>query len=441
MLVNRRLAKGVHQPFLQSMHRFQGSMTTLRQIHDKLTPTVAGWPDEIMDEFTAAIEPYSKAQQDALLKLANEAAPLLVRGTLIFRSEEDNGEEDNGEEAEPDAITKAWKMVAEQMNGDMAAAYHVVHLIYKRSTTPELAHTFHRSLLVSAVAALEVLLLELVRNFYLAHPEALGDEATFTLSSLSSFSSIDDARYQAVEEKAHDVLRPGLVGWMKWLKSQKIDLKTHCVNFDQLVEIIQRRHVAVHNDALVSRAYRSKLEELTGLEPPPLGTLLNIDADYFNAALDELEAAGNLLAGAVWTKCHSDAEDIVLYELYVRTYDLMLAGRWVPTGCISKKAEQRMKPEDDLYWVTKANAWLARKRLGEDVSEEVRNWRTAVLGTRFQAVQAALLDDFSNVELLLQRCLQSEELGLEDAGEWPVLEEFREKEAWPKIVSSFSSDD
>jgi hypothetical protein len=414
-------------------------MTTLRQIHDKLTPTVAGWPDEIMEEFTAAIEPYSEAQQGALLKLANEAAPLLVQGTLVFGTEDEEGRSENG--AEPDAVTKAWKMVAEQMNGDMAAAYHVIHLIYRKNTTPELAHTFHRSLLVSAVAALEVLLLELVRNFYLAHPGALGDEATFTLSSLSSFSSIDDARHQAVEDKANDVLRPGLAGWMKWLKSQNIDLKTHCANFDHLVEIIQRRHVAVHNDAVVSRAYRSKLEELTDLEPPPVGDPLHIDADYFSAALDELEAAGNLLAGAVWTKCHSDAEEIVLYELYVRTYDLMLAGRWVPTGCISKKTEQRLKPEDDLFLVNKANAWLARKRLGEDVSNEVRSWRTEVLGTRFQAVKAALLDDFSQVEQLLRKCLQSEELGLEDAGEWPVLEEFRKTDAWPKVVSSFSRDD
>lgn len=414
-------------------------MSTLRQIHNKLTPTVAGWPDEIMEEFSAAIEPYSEAQQEALLKLANEAAPLLMQGTLIFRPLQPG---ENGEGEDPDtAITKTWKMVAEQMDGDMGAAYHVVHLIYTKSTTPELAHTFHRSLLVSAVAAFEVLLLELVRNFYLAHPEALGDEATFTLSNLSSFSSIDDARRQAVEEKAHDVLRPGLSGWMKWLKSQKVDLKTHCAHFDQLVEIIQRRHVAVHNDALVSRAYRSKLEELTDLQPPDLGTPLHIDADYLNVALDELEAAGNLLAGAVWTKCHSDAEDIMLYELYVRTYDLMLAGRWVPTACISKKAEQRLKPEDSLHLVNKANKWLAGKRLGEDVSEEVRRWPTSILGTRYQAVQAALLDDFPAVERLLRKCLQSEELALEDAWEWPVFEDFRKQEAWPKVVASFSSDD
>lgn len=445
-LVNRRLAKDVHRPFLQSMHRFQGSMTALRQLHEKLTPTVGNWPDEIMDEFREAIQRYPVEQQKALLKLAAEAIPGLVKGTLIFRNTKESEEEakEEGEasgEAKEDKVADAWKLVAEQMDGDMGAAYEVLHLLYMKSTTPELDQTFHRSLLISAVAALDVLLLELIGNFYLLHPEALGNETTFTLEKLMKFSDLKDARMSAVEQKADQIVRKGLEGWMKWLGSQNIDLRTHCADFNDFVEIIQRRHVAVHNAGRVSRTYRDKILALTGEESEHhVGETLQIDGVYLSGALDELEAAGNLLAGAVWTKCLKEAEDIVNFELYVRSYDLLLAERWTPTACICSAAKKRLKQDDDLYLIHKVNEWIARKGIGEDISEEVKGWHTLTLSTRYQAAQAALLDDFDELERLILKCAKAGDLDLEDAWEWPLFAGIRSQERWETIVQAFPRD-
>jgi hypothetical protein len=442
-LVNRRLAKGVHRPFLRSMHRFQGAITALWQIHEKLTPTVANWPDQIMDEFGSAIEGYPVEQREALLKLAAEAIPGLVGGTLVFSEKDEAAEAEGEEEAKrEDKVADAWKLVAEQMDDDMGAAYEVLHLLYMKSTTPELAQTFHRSLLISAVAALDVLLLELIRHFYLVHPEALGKEASFTLKDLSEFSSLNDAKLSAVEQKADAILRDGLPGWRNWLKDQKIDLKTHCADFNNLAEIIQRRHVAVHNGGRVSRGYLAKILELTGeASPYEMGEPLEIDSAYLEKAFDELESVGNLLVAAVWTKCLTDAEDVVSFELYVRSYDLLLAGRWAATACISAAGKQRLKPDDDLYLIQKVNAWLARKKMGEDVSAEVEAWPTQTLNTKYQAAEAALLDDFDSLETLIEKCLVAGDLAPEDAWEWPLFAEIRSQERWKAIVASFPRDE
>jgi hypothetical protein len=436
-LINRRLAKGVHRPFLQSMHRFQGSITTLRRIQEKLTPTVANWPDEIMEEFGAAIKGYPSEQRQALIKFAAEAIPGLVGGTLVFKDQSESTQT-NGEGKKEDKVADAWKLVAEQMDDDMGAAYEVLHLLYMKSTTPELAQTFHRSLLVSAVAALDVLLLELIQHFYLVHPGELGKEATFTLKDLSEFSSLNDAKFSATEKKADRVVRKGLEGWQKWLSEKGIDLKTHCADFSNLVEIVQRRHVAVHNDARASRAYLAKIRELTGEESPhQLGEELKIDAAYLERAFDELEAAGNLLVGAVWTKCLAEAEDVVNFELYVRSYDLLMAGRWAATACICSAAKQRLKPDDDLYLIHQVNAWLARKKMGEDVAQEVRDWRTGTLNTKYQAAEAALLDDFDNLAELILKCVRAGDLAPEDAWEWPLFAEIRSQDRWQAIVGAF----
>lgn len=441
-LLNTRLAEGVHQPFLHSLHRFQGSMTTLRQLNRKLTSTVANWPDEIMEEFREAIQGYAPEQQKSLLELAAKASLPLLSGTLIFRAKQQSDSEGSTEqEAEQeDDVAEAWQVVADRMDGDMGAAYEVLHLLYMRSTTPELAQTFHRSLLVSAVAALDVLLLELISRFYLLRPEVLGGEATFTLEDLSAFSDLSEARADAVEKKADSVVRSGLEGWVKWLKERKIDLKTHCADFARFVEIVQRRHIAVHNDGRVSRAYLKKINELGGTTEgtPELGTRLSINAEYLDAALDELEAVGNLVTGAVWTKALDDAEEVVIFELYVRSYDLLLAERWLPTARICTMARQRLKPEDDLYLIHLVNAWLSRKRMGEDITSEVQDWPTKTLGTRFQAAQAALLDDNDKLDELIRKCLRAGDLGIEEAWEWPLFADFRKLDRWQDIVSSFA---
>lgn len=439
-LVNRRLAKGVHRPFLQSMHRFQGSMTTLRQIHEKLTPTVAKWPDEISQDFRRVIEPFSEEQRKSLLNFASEALPGLVRGTLVFRDLDEDSDSGGDDVDEEDKVANAWQLVAEQMDGDMGAAYELLHLLYMKSTTPELAQTFHRSLLVSAVAALDVLLLELISHFYFVHPGALGNETTFTLEELSKFSDLEGAKASAVEKKANRVLRKGVKSWMNWLDDQGVNLESHCSDFKKLIEVIQRRHVAVHNDGRVSRAYLENVRELSGESSPhEFGSFLKIDADYLSAALDELEAVGNLVAGAVWTKCLPEAKDVVNFEFYVRTYDLLLAERWRPTACICSFAKQSLSPDDDLYLIHKVNAWLARKRLGESIQDEARSWTTKTLNTRFQAAQAALLDDFDLLEQLVLKCLRAGDLALEDAWEWPLFAELRGQEHWQRVVDEFSS--
>ncbi len=418
-------------------------MTTLRQLNRKLTPTVANWPDEIMEEFAKAIQGYSPEQQKGLLELASKASLPLLSGNLVFRARPQTGQtnSEKGTEQEDD-VAEAWQLVADQMDGDMGAAYEVLHLLYMRSTTPELAQTFHRSLLISAVAALDVLLLDLIGHFYLLRPEALGGEASFTLEDLSAFSDLSEARADAAEKKADSVVRGGLESWAKWLKERKIDLKTHCADFARFVEIVQRRHIAVHNDGRVSRTYLAKLDELGGATEgiPELGTRLSIDAGYLDAALDELETVGNLVAGAVWTKSLDDSEEVVIFELYVRSYDLLLAERWLPPARICTMAKQRLRPEDDLYLIHLVNAWLSRKRMGEDITSEVQEWSTNTLNARYQAAQAALLDDSDKLDELIRKCLRAGDLGIEEAWEWPLFADFRKSNRWQEIVSSFTNE-
>ena len=417
-------------------------MTTLRDISQKLTPTVSAWPDELWQQYDEVLKRYSEEQQKALLDLTNEAIPGLVTGLISFKDKQEApSEEGNG--SGPDGVLPSWKRVAELMDGDMGAAYELLNIAYQRVSTPKRTKMFHRSMLVSAVSTLEVLIRQLVTSFYLQNPKALGDEATFTLSDLTRFSDLADARSEAAEDKADAILRGGIEAWLKWFKSTlKIDLKTHCNDFEVLVEVIQRRHIAVHNGGTVNRAYQKKMRELAGTaNPPETGTSLPIDADYLSHALDEIESAGNLLAAGVWTKALSDAEDFMIFELYVRSYDLLLASCWQPAACMCAAAMKRLDHDDDLYLIHKVNGWFARKKLGQEIQAEVEQWPTGTLNTRFQAARAALLDQFDNLEELLVKCVRAGDLELEDVWEWPLLGDFRGTERWQDVSQQLANEE
>ena len=420
-------------------------MTTLRDISQKLTPTVSNWPDELMQQYNAILERYPSDQQKALMDLTSEAIPGLVSGSITFRQQQDapSSNDEGGSNGGNFGILPSWKRVADLMDGDMGAAYELLNIAYQRVSTPKRTMMFHRSLLVSAVSTLEVLIRQLISSFYLLHPKALSDDTTFTLSDLSRFSDLRDAKDAAAEQKADQILRGGVESWSAWLRSTlKIEFKTHCGDFGTLVEIIQRRHIAVHNGGIVSRSYQQKLSELAGItDHPAMGTPLPIDADYLGRALDEIESAGNLLAAGVWTKCLSDAEDFMIFELYVRSYDLLLANCWRPAACMCAAAMKRLDHDDDLYLIHKVNGWLARKKLGQEIQAEVEQWPTRTLNTRFQAAQAALLDQYDSLGELLVKCIRAGDLELEDVWEWPLLEDFRKTERWQHVSQQLASEE
>jgi hypothetical protein len=261
------------------------------------------------------------------------------------------------------------------------------------------------------------------------------------IARASAFDSLEDAQEDAISKKVDAVLHGDLDEWSKWLKQfPDLNLESLCIDYRTLFELFQRRHVILHNGGRVSRLYLRRMERF-GNREPLVNTPLPVDDVYLERAFDELEALGALLVAGVWSKAWPKEEPAAIHSLYLRSYDLLLAGRWIAVEKICSIGKKLKSSDEASRHIFQVNEWVAQKRLrGIDaVLDQVRAWDTSALSLRFTFVQAALADDLDRAFDIVDQLLAAQELELDDLLEWPVLEEMRADERFAALVKRTAS--
>jgi hypothetical protein len=178
----------------------------------------------------------------------------------------------------------------------------------KASIGPDREVLLRGALLTVAIGALEVLVAAAATGFYRSKPSALGDERKFSLKDLEALDSIDEARDEAIASRTENLVHGDLADWAQWFeKHPKILLENLALNYSTLFEVFQRRHIIVHNGGNVSRLYIKRMSQF-GVDAPPLGRALPVDAAYLTRAFAEVEVLGNLIAIGTWAKAWPEEE-------------------------------------------------------------------------------------------------------------------------------------
>lgn len=194
----------------------------------------------------------------------------------------------------------------------------------------------------------------------------------------------------------------------------------------------------VHNSGRVSRLYLQRLDGRGKL--PALGNVLPVTQRYLEAALDELDTLGTLLATAVRCKLWSIEREGAIAVLYQRSFDLMVQGRWMAVRKMCNWARDKDSTAS-LQEVFQANEWLAHKRLDNfaEVKQSVENWDVTALHDRFRFAQHVLLDDFDRAFPVATRLLKSGDLSAKDLASWPMLDEFRKDPRYEAMLDESSA--
>jgi hypothetical protein len=257
---------------------------------------------------------------------------------------------------------------------------------------PGYVEALHRALLSLSVGALEALVVGLLTQHYRLHPAAVSD-LEFTLADLESIGSVDDARELAVTRKVETVSSGGLTQTSDWFdKNLGVGLEALAANADRFTELLQRRHVIMHNAGRVSTAYQRKAPD--PYRNLPLGSGLRLDTEYVERAVDELSVVGNRLAMIAWSKW-SPAETPALISLVTERLDGLLAeGRWVAVEAIARTLRS-FDCSDRVKQIARVQEWHAIKQLHglEEIEDDVRTWDTSALSPEFGVARALLLDD------------------------------------------------
>jgi hypothetical protein len=352
---------------------------------------------------------------------------------------EEKGDADDATppEEEGKRLTPFGRRLAEIYGDDPEVLQKVDEAFRTAAVRPRRDQLLHGSLLVMAVGALETTLAGIGAQHFLLHPAAMpGEEKEFSLADLAAFERIQDARELAITRRVDGLVRGGLESWDAWLGPLlKEDLHEIASDYEILFEVIQRRHVVVHNAGLISRQYLANVKDVTF----ELGEKLVVDRSYLETAIREIAIFGARLLLLTWSKWLPAERDLAAQKANDLVFQELVAGRFDIARCVARTA-QGIAEEDQLRWFLQVNGWLAVR--GTEgvaaIEEEVGAWDVSALSPLYIAAKAALIDDFDTLFEHLPSLVERDELNQRHLEEWPLFSYSRTDPRWPGILKAAS---
>lgn len=324
----------------------------------------------------------------------------------------------------------AWITELEEVRSQLPPGTATTYLeaVAQAISAPRGTSALLSSLLVTLVGEIELLIAYVIRALFEREPARIDDgNSQFTWSELSRFESMEELREHVVERSVDRVLRGSLDDWMDFFR-KRFDLQPPKVASEFVAqELIQRRHITVHNGSLVSAQYLDKLHKFQ-IEAS-VGDSLPVDHEYLRRAADTLYLIGMGLITASGLKLCKDPElkSAFLTDLANRTYRLLLDGRLELIVSIVDNLDIQRIESDSSRFVLLVNRWLALKRMGrfQECVGEVEAWDVTTRSNDYKLAKLALMDDYQNAVELSQRMLKSGDLEYEHWLTWPLFEGLR----------------
>jgi hypothetical protein len=353
--------------------------------------------------------------------------------------------DDDETSADPDRAAADLMTLLTDALGDEPETLRRLGYALERAASPQPDRTaiLNGALLAMAVGAFETLVAGVAAQHFRLFPTALGqDDKEFSLSDLDAFENIADARDVAIARRVDKLMRPGYEEWSKWFKGRlSVNLDDLAMSSETVTEVLQRRHVVIHNAGRASRQYLSKVSS-AHRQDTSVGDQLVIDRPYLLQAIDELAVLGNRLALLAWASWKPKEEGLVCEDANTHVFELLSAKRWAPARCISATCRTMNGPEV-MTWNLHCNEWQAAKRMDgpESIRDAVEEWDTSALVPIFSAAKAALLDKHTDVFELLPQLVATDQISLSNVETWPIFAETRADEGWPEAHAKIQEAD
>lgn len=424
--------------FHEVLDSFLEMLDALLELAEVITPHVASLdrprrvsfelkpPPDKAEAFYQAIRELSQAQRT---EQTDEEFALSVDVTV----EDDVAREEPTSESAPTGPVGLLSRAFIDAFGDDPENLRAIARTLDRAIAPRPKHgqILNGALLTIGVGALETLVATVATQHYVRKPEALESQGNeFSLADLLAFEDLSDARSYAIGRRVESLMRGSIEDWMRWFQERLGDEVEHLAQRNQaLFEILQRRHVVVHNGGRVSRLYKVK----TGSREP-IGAELPVDGDYLRDAIDEIEIFGARLGLLAWVKWADPPEGDVAEYVNGRVFALLEAERWAVAELLASTGA-RLRCRDETRLSLQVNEWQAAKRRRglESIRDKVNRWDTTALEPMFPIAKAALLDDFETLAALVPGAVAKEDLALAALDDWPLFREARESERWKDI--------
>lgn len=156
---------------------------------------------------------------------------------------------------------------------------------------------FLRSSLIQLINIFEYFLFQIIQLICKEHPERIDiDSVTLSYPAIKSYSAIGDLIDEMIEKKIEEINALNLIDLIKFFnKALNCSVTITKPNKDSIIEIQQRRHLAVHSDMIVSSKYIKFVKQELRKDIKK-GDTLEVNLDYLNDSIEKILLFGLTLS-------------------------------------------------------------------------------------------------------------------------------------------------
>lgn len=335
--------------------------------------------------------------------------------------------------------------------------YHIrpddVSRVQKLFTNKEKVSTsiqiINQSYIVSITSQFDGFISNLLRLIIEERPSVLSTkDKSIKYSDLADFETLDQAKDFFVDKEIETVLRKNHKDQLFWLKSAlKLDKLNDEKLFPKIIEVLQRRHMIVHNNSKISKQYIDACSQV-GLDTKDLkvGGDLTVDRPYIYEAFESFWLYGVKIGLICWSKSKSLNSDNLFSFVTMSSYELIRKRRYTSAQEIIMFAQQVIykihDPSAENKLVNTINLAQAYKWNQQDSEAKtvlnVEDWETR--DTRFKLSAYCLKGEFEAVYELMTK------VGLDDEyksyyREWPIFQEICNEEEFTSLFREIFSEE
>jgi hypothetical protein len=245
-------------------------------------------------------------------------------------------------------------------------------------------------------------------------------------------AGVDEAIDFVINKEAESVLYDSLEKQKLYLKNTlKIDTKDSIINWNKLVESVERRHIVVHNDCKINRRYLTKVdpsqipEKTKDLKE---GTRVRITERYFRSVFEEICVSGLVLLQCCWRKWEKDDTASADAQLILDIYDTLVKENWTCTERLGLFSKECKVTDQARRLVLDVNYCQSLKWQGKEneLQEELKKFDISALSPKFALALYALRSDRDSFYRNVENAITVDKMSEEQFMEWPLFRELRQ---------------
>jgi hypothetical protein len=304
----------------------------------------------------------------------------------------------------------------------------------------------NESLLQQIVNAWELLLGDILSWNLKQNPDSISKDKSIPYSDLMFFSSFDEVQQYLIEKEVSAFLRnKSTKEQIKYLKDLfNIEFQSQFKLFNELLEIVLRRHLVVHAGSVVNAEYCKKLKNIKPLQStlPEIGTSITIDAKYIKSSWEVIFSAGviltHMIGKSIYYKNHDKETRIIPDSLLINT-SVESIGNQQYAAAISildyaNKLTLSNKELDMIVLVNLAQShrWRGKK---DECSRLLDKEDWNMYSSNFKLCVSVLREDLNAFKKSLKISYNEGTIGLIDLINWPIFQSIKQNQEFCDAIN------